>query len=57
VRGFVKLTTGAEKTVVTEILQNVARRLASYEVPEALRVVDALPAMHWARSIGRRCKR
>jgi long-chain acyl-CoA synthetase len=41
--GFVKLAPGAKKTVVTEVLQNVAQRLAPYKVPEALRVVDALP--------------
>jgi long-chain acyl-CoA synthetase len=41
--GFVKLATGAKETVVAEILNNVARRLAPYKVPEGLRVVDALP--------------
>jgi acyl-coenzyme A synthetase/AMP-(fatty) acid ligase len=43
VLGFVKLTTGAEKTVVAKILHNVAQRLAPYKVPDALQVVDALP--------------
>jgi long-chain acyl-CoA synthetase len=41
--GFVKLANGANETVVTEILQNVAKRLASYKVPEDLLVTDALP--------------
>jgi long-chain acyl-CoA synthetase len=41
--GFVKLASGARETVVSEILRNVAKRLASYKVPEDLRVVDALP--------------
>jgi acyl-CoA synthetase (AMP-forming)/AMP-acid ligase II len=41
--GFVKLAAGAKQGVVAEILQNVARRLAAYKVPEGLRVIDALP--------------
>jgi acyl-CoA synthetase (AMP-forming)/AMP-acid ligase II len=41
--GFVKLAAGAKQDVVAEILQNVAGRLAPYKVPEALRVIDALP--------------
>jgi long-chain acyl-CoA synthetase len=41
--GFVKLASGANETIVAEILQNVAKRLASYKVPEDLQVVDALP--------------
>jgi long-chain acyl-CoA synthetase len=41
--GFVKLAAGAKDTVVTEILQNVAKRLASYKVPEDLQAVEALP--------------
>jgi acyl-CoA synthetase (AMP-forming)/AMP-acid ligase II len=41
--GFVKLAPGAGEGVVAEILQNVARRLASYKIPEGLRVIDALP--------------
>jgi long-chain acyl-CoA synthetase len=40
--GFVRLATGAESNTA-EILQNVAQRLASYKVPEGLRVLDALP--------------
>jgi acyl-CoA synthetase (AMP-forming)/AMP-acid ligase II len=40
---FVKLARGAKETVVAEILQNVAKRLASYKVPEDLRVLNALP--------------
>jgi acyl-coenzyme A synthetase/AMP-(fatty) acid ligase len=30
-------------TIVSEILRNVATRLASYKVPDGLRVVDELP--------------
>jgi long-chain acyl-CoA synthetase len=41
--GFVKLASGTSETVVAEILQSVAKRLASYKVPEALKVLDALP--------------
>jgi long-chain acyl-CoA synthetase len=41
--GFVKLAPGARESIVAEILQNVARRLASYKIPEGLRVIDALP--------------
>jgi long-chain acyl-CoA synthetase len=41
--GFVKLAPGAGESVVAEILQNVAGRLAPYKVPEGLQVVDALP--------------
>jgi long-chain acyl-CoA synthetase len=41
--GFVKLAAGAKVGVVVEILQNVAKRLAHYKVPEGLRVIDALP--------------
>jgi long-chain acyl-CoA synthetase len=41
--GFVKLASGTKKTVVAEILENVAKRLASYKVPEDLLVLDALP--------------
>jgi len=41
--GFVKLATGTNDTVVSEILGNVATRLASYKVPEGLRVLDQLP--------------
>ena len=41
--GFVRLSPGAKESVVAEILQNVAKRLAPYKVPEGLRVIDALP--------------
>src|ERR1700676_4181502 len=41
--GFVKLAKRASDTVVSEILRNVATRLASYKVPEGLRIVDELP--------------
>jgi long-chain acyl-CoA synthetase len=41
--GFIKLAGGERESVVTEILQNVAKHLASYKVPEGLRVLDALP--------------
>jgi acyl-CoA synthetase (AMP-forming)/AMP-acid ligase II len=41
--GFVKLADGTSDTVVSEILRNVATRLASYKVPEGLRIVDELP--------------
>ena len=41
--GFVKLASGTKETVVAEILQSVAKRLASYKVPEDLKVLDALP--------------
>jgi long-chain acyl-CoA synthetase len=43
VYGFVRLARGAKETVVAQILQNVAKRLASYKVPEDLRVLNALP--------------
>ena len=43
VLGFVKLAAGAKRSVVVEVLQNVAARLAPYKVPEGLRVIDALP--------------
>ena len=41
--GFVKLADGTSDTVVSEVLRNVATRLASYKVPEGLRIVDELP--------------
>jgi acyl-CoA synthetase (AMP-forming)/AMP-acid ligase II len=41
--GFVKLAAGAKEGVVAEVLQNVAARLATYKIPEGLRVIDALP--------------
>jgi len=41
--GFVKLAAGTNDTIVSEILGNVATRLASYKVPEGLSVLDQLP--------------
>ncbi len=41
--GFVTLAGGNRETAVSEILHNVAKRLASYKVPEGLRVIEALP--------------
>jgi long-chain acyl-CoA synthetase len=41
--GFVKLANRTKDTVLSEILRNVATRLASYKVPEGLRIVDELP--------------
>jgi long-chain acyl-CoA synthetase len=41
--GFVRLADGAKDTVVSEILSNVATRLASYKVPESLEIIDELP--------------
>jgi long-chain acyl-CoA synthetase len=41
--GFVKLAAGTNDTIVSEILGRVATRLASYKVPESLRVLDQLP--------------
>jgi acyl-CoA synthetase (AMP-forming)/AMP-acid ligase II len=41
--GFVKLAPGATDGVVGEILESVAGRLASYKMPEGLRVIDKLP--------------
>jgi long-chain acyl-CoA synthetase len=41
--GFVKLVDGAMDTVASEILCNVAERLASYKVPEGLKIVDEIP--------------
>jgi long-chain acyl-CoA synthetase len=40
---FIKLAADAKEGVVAEILQNVARRLAPYKVPEGLGVISALP--------------
>jgi acyl-coenzyme A synthetase/AMP-(fatty) acid ligase len=40
---FVKLAPGTKKGVVAEIRENVAKRLASYKVPEGFQVVEALP--------------
>ncbi|SHK51327.1 long-chain acyl-CoA synthetase [Bradyrhizobium lablabi] len=41
--GFVRLADGTKDTVVSEILGNVATRLASYKVPEGLEILDELP--------------
>jgi acyl-CoA synthetase (AMP-forming)/AMP-acid ligase II len=41
--GFVKLAKWAADTVVSEILQRVATRHASYKVPERLEILDELP--------------
>src|SRR5260370_6093871 len=41
--GFVQLAKRATDTLVSQILRNVATRLASYKVPEGLRIVDELP--------------
>jgi long-chain acyl-CoA synthetase len=41
--GFVKLISGTRDTVLSEILGNVATRLASYKVPEGLSIVEELP--------------
>jgi hypothetical protein len=41
--GFGKLAAAARDTVISEILRNVATRLASYKEPESLRVLDELP--------------
>jgi long-chain acyl-CoA synthetase len=41
--GFVKLAAAARDTVISEILRNVATRLAFYKDPEGLRVLDELP--------------
>ena len=41
--GFVTLAKGMRDTIVSEILGNVATRLASYKVPEGLRILDELP--------------
>jgi long-chain acyl-CoA synthetase len=40
---FVKLTSGSQEDAVAEILQKVAKRLASYKVPDDLQVLKALP--------------
>ena len=40
--GFGKLAAAARDTVISEILRNVATRLASYKDPEGLRVLDEL---------------
>jgi long-chain acyl-CoA synthetase len=41
--GFVKLANRTRDAVVSEILRNVATRLASYKVPEHLAILDELP--------------
>ncbi len=41
--GFVKLAKWTADTVVSEVLQRVATRLASYKVPERLEILDELP--------------
>jgi long-chain acyl-CoA synthetase len=41
--GFLKLANGTKDTVVSEILRNVATRLAPYKVPEGLEILDKLP--------------
>jgi acyl-CoA synthetase (AMP-forming)/AMP-acid ligase II len=41
--GFVRLADGAEHTVVPEILDKIAARLAAYKVPEDLRILKAIP--------------
>jgi hypothetical protein len=41
--GFRKLAAVARDTVISEILRNVATRLASHKDPEGLRVLDELP--------------
>jgi long-chain acyl-CoA synthetase len=41
--GFVMLAARTRDTVVSEILTNVATRLASYKIPEGLEILDELP--------------
>jgi long-chain acyl-CoA synthetase len=41
--GFVKLSDGTKDTIISEILANVATRLASYKVPDSLEIIDELP--------------
>jgi acyl-CoA synthetase (AMP-forming)/AMP-acid ligase II len=41
--GFVTLAKRTADTVISEILRNVATRLAAYKVPERLEVLDELP--------------
>ena len=41
--GFGKLAAAARDTVISEILRNVATRLASYKIPERLKILDELP--------------
>jgi long-chain acyl-CoA synthetase len=48
--GFVKLAAGTNDTIVSEILGNVATRLACDKVPEGLGVLDQLPRNALARA-------
>ena len=41
--GFVKLADGTKDTVLSEILSEAARRLASYKVPERLLIIEEMP--------------
>jgi long-chain acyl-CoA synthetase len=41
--GFVKLANGAKDSVVSEVLGNVATRLAAYKVPNRLAILDEFP--------------
>ncbi|WP_256378744.1 class I adenylate-forming enzyme family protein [Bradyrhizobium sp. URHD0069] len=41
--GFVKLAKGAGKKVISEVIDNLATRLAAYKVPERLMELDAMP--------------
>jgi long-chain acyl-CoA synthetase len=41
--GFVILADGSRDTVVSEVLREVATRLASYKVPEGLSILDEMP--------------
>jgi acyl-coenzyme A synthetase/AMP-(fatty) acid ligase len=46
--GFIKLSAGAQETVAKDVLRAVAGRLATYKVPEVLRILDEFPrnALH-----------
>src|SRR6516164_6995969 len=48
--GFVKLASGTNETVVAEILQSVAKRLASYKVPEDLKSARRIGAQRIGQS-------
>ena len=48
--GFVKLASGTNETVVAEILQSVAKRLASYKVPEDLKSARRIAAQRIGQS-------
>src|ERR1700716_1235973 len=41
--GFVKLADGTNDRVVSEILREVATRLATYKVPEGLGILEEMP--------------